>query len=593
MQRSIELVERPFSLAGLSAERRDQAVVSFVEVDGRRVPVSVVTDLCWQLWMHHDAPNVPRSSLIANFTPVPVQFLRGLQDIYYRWWTAGMNGRPRPKATTFVTSFNRIRAFVRWLDERGVRALADVTPLHTATYARMEKSKGITPETLALKLLEVNRLYELREHSTDAILRNPWPSGSPCEVANLGFDEGEKDEYWAGRTKVIPDDILSVLYQYCEKVVANASSILAQRDAGERVLWMDPEVRRIRDAILFLIGITTGMRISEIVAIKPGGYRLDEIDGVTFVWIRSIDFKTGTGEREWMAPIESKDWLSILARWAIPYQDTAERRLSELESWPPRDDASREKIADWHADVKSLNACCELLFLSSGGGANFISTLSTTGANSALKELAKSAGVEWDPETHQMRRTYTVSCARHEFGDIFYLKHQLKHRSLDMTSLYAMNEAQDETLFKEGIDELRLAKSKLIEEWLDPETELAGGAAPVIRASQVATVASRRALAEDISDKVSIRATGHSWCLGMDRGCGGEGLYESTLCIGCKNSLFTKKHEPIWKGILIQQEELEQDEENIGPGGVRRARRDAALAREVLSQLAGTVSELR
>lgn len=585
MARSIEPIQRPFSLAGLSSASRSQAVVSFVETDGQQQPISVVADLCWQLWMHHDAPNVRRSSLTANFTKVPLQFLPGLQDIYYRWWTAGMNGRPRPRATTFVSSFNRIKGFVCWLDGLGVRALADVTPLHAAAYAQKEKSKGLSSETVALRLLEVNRLYELRDYSVDAIRQDPWPSGSPCEVASVGFDDEE--EYWAGRTKVIPDHILSALYQYCESIVAAAPSILAQRDAGERVQWMDPEVRRIRDAILFLIGVTTGMRISEIAAIKRGGYRLDEIDGVPFVWIQSIDFKTGTGKREWMAPIECQDWLSILAHWAVPYQEEAERRHTELESCPPAADASREAIADWHESVKRMETSREVLFLSSGGSTDFISLLSTTAANTALKELAKAAGVEWDSESHQMRRTYAVACARHELGDIFYLKHQLKHRSLDMTSLYAMNEAQDETLFKEAIDELRHAKSALIEEWLDPETELAGGAAPTIRASQVATVASRRALAEEISDKVAIRATGHSWCLGIQRGCGGEGLYESTLCVGCRNSLFTKKHESIWKGILSQQEELEQDGEDIGPGGVRRAQRDAALAREVLSQLAG------
>ena len=54
-----------------------------------------------------------------------------------------------------------------------------------------------------------------------------------------------------------------------------------------------------------------------------------------------------------------------------------------------------------------------------------------------------------------------------------------------------------------------------------------GGAAGPIKAfrakQRLATVTTRKKLAEDTADLVNIRATGHGWYLASDAGCGGQG----------------------------------------------------------------------
>jgi hypothetical protein len=56
-------------------------------------------------------------------------------------------------------------------------------------------------------------------------------------------------------------------------------------------------------------------------------------------------------------------------------------------------------------------------------------------------------------------------------------------------------------------------------------------------------------LAEDTSDLVNIRATGHGWCLASDAGCGGQGLYEPTRCLGCGNGLIDNTYPDIAEPI--------------------------------------------
>jgi hypothetical protein len=186
---------------------------------------------------------------------------------------------------------------------------------------------------------------------------------------------------------------------------------------------------------------------------------------------------------------------------------------------------------------------------------------------------------------HFMFREMAVLCARHELGDLLYLKKQLKHRSLDMTALYAMNPAQDEALFNEIFDAHQEVKAGLLEHWLDPSTPLAGGAAAAIGERKIDTLKSRKELATNIASKVSIRATGHGWCLAQDDGCGGQGLYEQTRCVDCTDGLIDDRHKLVWQGIFEQQLELLEDAPSLGAGARRRIRIDVERSSRVLGAL--------
>ena len=151
------LAVHPLDLTRLPKPQRGEAIVSHVIADNEVVVVSRVRDPVWELWMYQSAPNLSPSHLSLDFRDIPKQFVSAVQDIYYRWLKAGMNGRPPPVARTLVTSFGRIKPFLRWLNERGVRRLSEVTSLHASAYAK-RVGREIEASSLGLILLEINRL---------------------------------------------------------------------------------------------------------------------------------------------------------------------------------------------------------------------------------------------------------------------------------------------------------------------------------------------------------------------------------------------------------------------------------------------------
>ena len=162
-----------------------------------------------------------------------------------------------------------------------------------------------------------------------------------------------------------------------------------------------------------------------------------------------------------------------------------------------------------------------------------------------------------------------------------------------MTALYALNAQQEQELFDEVLHAVREKKIRIIEHWLDNECMIVGGAAGSIKEFRaryrLATMATRKKLADDTSELVNIRATGHGWCLASDAGCGGQGLYEPTRCLGCRNGVIDSSHIPVWQNILAQQRELLVNAADCGPSGSRRIERDLAHAEKVLGDLGVTI----
>jgi hypothetical protein len=154
-------------------------------------------------------------------------------------------------------------------------------------------------------------------------------------------------------------------------------------------------------------------------------------------------------------------------------------------------------------------------------------------------------GVDWPLATHQFRRTFAANVANHVLGDLIYLKHHYKHWSIDMTALYALNTQQEQELFDEVLQAVQDKKVRVIEHWLDADCMIAGGASGVkaFKAKhRLETIATSKKLVEDTADIVTIRSTGHGWCLASDGGCGGQGLYEPTRCLECRNGVIDSSH---------------------------------------------------
>lgn len=152
-----------------------------------------------------------------------------------------------------------------------------------------------------------------------------------------------------------------------------------------------------------------------------------------------------------------------------------------------------------------------------------------------------------------------------------------------MSQLYASNPAQDPTLYEDILSEMLEFKKELLHGWGDTDMPLSGGAGRKVMEMRASAIPNRRLLIENTAAQINIRATGHGWCIAQEAGCGGAGLYESTRCVDCKNSVIDQEHLQVWRGIHEQHlEMLELDD--LGPVANERVRRDLTLSAKVIRE---------
>lgn len=169
------------------------------------------------------------------------------------------------------------------------------------------------------------------------------------------------------------------------------------------------------------------------------------------------------------------------------------------------------------------------------------------------------------------------------------MRDHFKHWSLDMTTLYAMNEHQDIDLYGEVLAAKEDIKMVIVEHWLDQETMLTGDAANKIRqyresAPELKVFETRKQMAEAISEQVHIRGAAHVWCINDTAGCKSQGLVDRVRCADCENSVIDDTKKTIWQGIYQQQLEL-LEIDDIGQAAKARVRRDVDKAAGVLAEL--------
>lgn len=215
-----------------------------------------------------------------------------------------------------------------------------------------------------------------------------------------------------------------------------------------------------------------------------------------------------------------------------------------------------------------------------------MSTMSGDACLGALRRLAKIAGVSWRISNHQCRRTFAWTVANSRLGrsGLVFLRWQLKHASVSWTQLYASNPRQDSALYEEMWSEFVEAQAEVFETWFDQDTALAGGAGAKIMETRAIPVDNRRALLLHTAESVTIRSTGHSWCLAAQQGCVGEGIYEATLCTDCSAGVIDQSHVDMWQRIHLDNLELGKVKD-CGPSVLQRAKRDIARSRRTLERL--------
>lgn len=584
------LISQPATANGLSSAERDAIVISaIVNEDGETLVLSRFGDSQWDLRPFFDQANVSHSYKFINWDmSMPRALIDDSKAVAYAWFKRGMPGSKPPIArgiSTFAVA--SVIPFIRWLNNLGVSSFAEIIPIHISNYVHYCKSElKLRPLPLYGRLRIIDFLWVFSTDMMFPLKNYPWGSSTLwriCGIANIkGLDAENKN---VGRTDIIPSDEQSKIFNYCEKIVQDMKAELAVCGIGYHPSDEQMSIR-CRDAVLYIVSITSGMRNDEAIGIEVGAWRKELKNGITFYWVATIEHKTGKGLVEYLVPELTFEALNLLARYSVPIRKELEQEIRLLAKNQNCSNSTEHilRLEKARKDSKKL-----FLGRNSQGGkikeGYHVEALSGQGSNVAFGRLAKAAGSDWPLKTHQCRRTYARCFVESRMGrtSLIFLKWQFKHSSMSMTQLYASNPQQDLALFDEILQQMTEYKIDLIESWLD-EQPLAGGAGEKIVKMRAIPIKDRAALLAQTVPHANIRATGHGWCIATERGCGGAGLYEATRCPTCKNAVIDELFADTWQDIYCQQQEL-LNIEDAGPAVRQRAERDLQVALDVITSL--------
>jgi len=577
------LASQPVSASPTKTEARDRIVIS-AQIDdaGCEHVLSRYGDAVWDLRPFIEQPGIAENSKFIRWpADCESDMVADCKAVLYTWTRRGRPGvNPPHWITVKGVAVASCLPLMRWLQCLGVTRFNQINPLHISNYRHhCQHDRRLSPWGVFSRLHFLDLLWAFKAEAAFGLTINPWGASTLMAVCGITRNESGANYSMGGtsKTPLIPADIQTVIFRHCEAVMAQAPALLDARDRGDMRPTASP-LLVVRNAALYLISITTGMRNDEALGLEHGAWRSEVLGCITYHWVRSIEHKTKKGAVEYLCPPLTHRVLATLQRFAEPLQ----RQLAaEIESL--QDDAPTSEVL---ARLAQARADRNRLFLGvSQRNHNRIRVLTSAACGDAMADLAKAAGTDWKLTPHQTRRTYARLFVESRMGrsSLIFLKEQFKHSSLSMTQLYASNPQQDRALFDEILSEIVVYKGELLGNWTS-SVPLSGGAGHKIVALRATPHPSRQSLLNNAAEQIHIRATGHGWCLAQDEGCGGAGLYEATRCVDCKNAVIDNSFADTWLGIHEQQSEL-LALDDVGAAVRQRAHRDVARSASVLADL--------
>lgn len=583
------LAEQPITAHGLNQADRNRIVVSAIVGDlGETLILSRLGDAQWDLRPFFDQANVSKNFKFINWdTSMPDALVDDCKAVVYAWFKRGLPGSKPPVARGITSlAVASVMPFIRWLKSLGILNFSHVHPIHISNYTHYCKhGLKLKPLTLYGRLRIIEFLWVFASEMLYPLKHAPWGESTLSRICGIskvgGMRSGDRG---VGKTDIIPTAEQAKIFNHCERVIQEAKGKLylkgvSYEPCDERLFV------RLRDAVLYILSITSGMRNDEAIGVEVHRWRREYKAGVLFCWVSTVEHKTGKGRVEYLVPELTLNALDLLVTYSASMRKELEREIRDLEG-SMRYPAPLENLLRLDKAIKDSTKIFIARHTQIGEpGHKRIGALSLEGSNRAFDRTAKAAGSTWPLRTHQCRRTYARCFVESRMGrtSLIWLKWQFKHSSMSMTQLYASNPQQDLALFDEIMQQMAEYKIDLIESWLDGQP-LAGGAGEKITEMRAVVVKDRNALLAQTAPHSTIRATGHGWCLATERGCGGAGLYEATRCPGCKNSVIDKSFANTWRDIYSQQKELTSIVD-AGPAVIQRAQKDLEIAFEVINKL--------
>jgi len=598
-------------LDSVQYEDNPVGIITAVKLDdGQYHVLSRYEDQVWQLPHHWFPHSVSEKRKVLNFGRIvdPMHRAAAKLIMVRQLWGADSVGSRKTGLTYFAT-FKQLTFYLNWLSTHNINTLAKMTPLLAQQYIGYVKSlrhtqgkrKGdsLSATTQCIKLLAVEKCW-LGTRDTQYAFEHPWSESSAVALSGV-------NTHLPSKTSVIPDAILAALAQWAEQNLKEADRLLAHRDAMvgmtfknsslnshnieknsllEKRGWskglqqLNKALLEIRDSAFLLILLTTGMRSHELLNIRRGRWYSVVKDGERYYFIGSRSDKTNEGHTHWLCPKIAIDAVQVLERLSAPFQEILAQQLREAQATLQYHEVKR---IDW------LSGCVALSVSSRRN--NQINVLSGLSLAAALQARVESMNLHWKLTPHQFRRTFAHYVVHHKLGDLRYLRDHFKHWSLDMTALYAMNEAQDLELYDEIYSAFDTARQGIVGHWLEPDTPLSGGLAPYIRNlrekdEHVRTYASRKEMIKAISDQIFLRSTSIGWCTNDDGSCGGG------QCESCEHGVIDDKKQMLWEAVYVQQIELRQLHD-MGESENLTIERAITRCEKVLTDLGADISAIK
>ena len=491
---------------------------------------------------------------------------------------------------------------LRHLTKLGLDGFGQVRSLYVSDHiAELKKSTGAGTIYGRLAILDLVWLFE--REMIHPMAEHPFGGKSLMEA--VGLVQGPSGPTGRiSRTPVIPPSIQQRLWVHCESILADSAVVFDTRNADQSALTWD-RLTALRNAVLYQLQITSGMRNSESTGVTNGCWRAEGRtlqDGrmVIFHWVRTKEIKTSGGkEVDFLVPGELFASLEILQQYAEPFQ----RRLADEAEWLQGVLATGDFCAGKLRNgmtvaeaVQRLNHVREIgqhMFLglstrasdhTRSGSRVEVMTSGTCGK--ALQGLTKRAGVKWDIANHQCRRTFAWNVANSRLGrmGLVFIKWQFKHASISWTQLYAANPNQDQALYQEFGDAMWQSKVDLLESWQKADVRLSGGAGKQLMQTRATPARDFKQLLEATADAVNLRSTGHAWCMSGTQGCHGQGIYDPTMCGGCSQAIIDESQGSRWQMIHLDNLRLAAITD-CGPAVEAKAKRAVEMSTQVLADL--------
>jgi hypothetical protein len=594
------LAAQPSSLVGLTQPERNRVVVSAVsDGSGREHVVSRFGDSSWDftsgLWPQNIAAN---EKVVSWPSTLNISFLNDVKAALYIWMRRGKDGTKRPAPGSVVVCARQSILTISHFSSIGLGNFSDVTALHVSDYiANLQRT--LQPTSILRRLYIVNLVWAFYKEVTWPLAHDPWAGeamSNACGIVRGGGGwNGEPPSGLTAKTPVIPPSVQAALFRHAESHLKLAGQSFLKRDISGRSSTLP--LISLRDAISYVVQITTGMRNSELAGIKSGCWRTETRNGVVFHWIRTVEHKTRKGPVDYLAPPETLIALELLSNYAKPLQERLRAEIRWLESQLQLGGEDASVLPSGITRIDALQrlmvarGSVDNLFLSVGKmhkqyGECRVDVFSNGGFASAMERFALAAGVKWKLATHQCRRTFAWTVANTRMGrmGLIFLKWQLKHTTMTMSQLYASNPNQDESLYEDFYEEMVAAQGEVLESWFEDEKALSGGAGKRILKARATPIADFNSLLAFTAESVTIRSTGHSWCLAERGACVGDGLYEATRCGTCSDGVIDSSHSGAWQGIHLHNLELLKLKD-CGPAIQQRAERAIKLSAHVLNDL--------